>query len=1033
MMRLLRTYSFRGDRLGPDPQSRRFFRWPERAFVLVSLAGVALLYAAVAAHFNGFHAFWSADSGARFAMIQNGLRHGSFTALTYGNAAADPAGSLHPLQFYVMRGPRGFNVMYPPLFPWLCGQGFRLWGFGGLTPLPLAAGLGTLWVTHRTAARLGLRSARFLPLAMGLATPLVVYSVVFWDHTLLMLLAAGAGHCWLRALQSQAAESQPAGSKRAKGKVMEIRGLGFAAASGALLGAGVWVHELFLLLFAAVFLACLPLLRGAAPRRLVLGLTSAFLLVLLLWACGNRAMYGLWAGPHLMANVGHNKVSAVDHNAGVRDALDLRQIAARAVFQLVGSPDPAAAQPAGAGGGGGTVLLLVLGAIALTARLRSVLAGAQGGKAARLAPCLQLALYLAAAAVAARLLRCWVPSSGLFQVTPLLAPALAASWRGGTSLSVPEKDQPMTSSHSMLASVSPASVFCAWMGRVCALFALLVFVNPVLPGMDWGSRYLLTVLPFLVLLAAGVLERQYRDAPAGARRAFLPVLGVVLGVSAASQACGLAAVRNDLLYSRDLNRRAAALGAAPLATDIFWLGPELTASSPPQAQSLVRSEDDRRLFLAAQDRAAPPRRASQPGGAAGPKAGAGFTFMGTPGGLAALAQTAAGEGTPFRPVATWSGAGLVFARFAPADARPPAAVRAKHVLALYYPWYGTPAFSGRWLHQEPDEVDPKKMDDHVHFPALGAYDSTDPAVVERHLSEAQAAGIDTLVCSWWGRGDRTDVAVRLLLRRAAARSLKVCVLWEKPGDADIPMTKEDGAGGAGRRAAGLAPEGTAKPVTKAANAQADLTYLVDTLAKDPSYLRADGKPVIFLYPGTGQALTRQEWTAASRQAAAQAPPGVLLIGGEQFTGNGQGSTEAPPWGGLYTLNTARSMAGAGLAECAQIQRETFRPLAARAGQMGALCVETVLPGYDDRRVDDGTGRLEGKATDRRGGELYSALWDQAIQDGPDWVLVNSFNQWHNGTEIEPSVEMGDGYLALTQRFAARFKGPPAAPPREKKP
>jgi hypothetical protein len=71
--------------------------------------------------------------------------------------------------------------------------------------------------------------------------------------------------------------------------------------------------------------------------------------------------------------------------------------------------------------------------------------------------------------------------------------------------------------------------------------------------------------------------------------------------------------------------------------------------------------------------------------------------------------------------------------------------------------------------------------------------------------------------------------------------------------------------------------------------------------------------------------------------------------------------------------------------------------------------------------------------DRQEGRLWGALWEQALLDRTDWVLVNSFNQWHNGTEIEPSAELGDRYLALTAAPAARFRGlgdpvPPARKP-----
>jgi hypothetical protein len=41
---------------------------------------------------------------------------------------------------------------------------------------------------------------------------------------------------------------------------------------------------------------------------------------------------------------------------------------------------------------------------------------------------------------------------------------------------------------------------------------------------------------------------------------------------------------------------------------------------------------------------------------------------------------------------------------------------------------------------------------------------------------------------------------------------------------------------------------------------------------------------------------------------------------------------------------------------------------------------------------------------------------------PDWLWVNSFNEWVEGTYVEPSALYGDLYLQLTHNFAALFKG-----------
>lgn len=49
--------------------------------------------------------------------------------------------------------------------------------------------------------------------------------------------------------------------------------------------------------------------------------------------------------------------------------------------------------------------------------------------------------------------------------------------------------------------------------------------------------------------------------------------------------------------------------------------------------------------------------------------------------------------------------------------------------------------------------------------------------------------------------------------------------------------------------------------------------------------------------------------------------------------------------------------------------------------------------------------------------------EAALATAPEWaVLLTSWNEWPEGTQIEPSVSYGDWYLHLTAQFAARLKG-----------
>jgi len=614
-------------KVSSSEKSRPGGKASEQGIVFAGLLGLAILYVCLAHFLNGFHAFWSPDSGARFGMIQNGLRHGSLlsltslTALTYDGAASDPAGRLHPLHNYLFAGPKGLTITFPPLFPWLCGLAYRAWGFGGLLVAPLLSGVAAVWVTYKTAERLGLRCRAALPLVMGLATPLVIYSVVFWDHSLIMLMAAGTGYCLLRAQDREERDG---------------RRLLFAALASALLGAGLWVQELFLFLFAAVLLASLPWGKTKSGRRLLLGLTASFSLFLVLWLVGNQALYGFWGGAHLMtsvhflSNVGHDHPGHIDlahdylgqgkggqageYGTGLRQGLVPREIAGRALFQLVGSKP---------GNHLGSLFLILIGLIPLARLL--------GRRAVFVWP----PLALAAAVAALGLVHDGRPQSGLFPVTPLLIPALAAPWSGGRE------------------DAGRHAGSYAWMGRVCGLFALLIFLNPVPPGLNWGSRYLLTVLPYLVLLSARALEGPWL--PARGRRRGAATLGLVglalIGISGVCQVRGFAAVRDALRDNGKLNRMAGALPTPALVTDVRWLGPQLTPSALPP-MFLVDPGRDLPLLLSVLRR----------------QGAASFTFMGTPAGGDALAQAVLRAGAPFRPVAARQEDGTQFVRFAPPPA-----------------------------------------------------------------------------------------------------------------------------------------------------------------------------------------------------------------------------------------------------------------------------------------------------------------------------------------------------------------------------
>jgi len=73
-------------------------------------------------------------------------------------------------------------------------------------------------------------------------------------------------------------------------------------------------------------------------------------------------------------------------------------------------------------------------------------------------------------------------------------------------------------------------------------------------------------------------------------------------------------------------------------------------------------------------------------------------------------------------------------------------------------------------------------------------------------------------------------------------------------------------------------------------------------------------------------------------------------------------------------------------------------------------VATVMPGYND------TGRpgRSGLVVDRENGTYYIRSWLTARACLPDGYVITSFNEWHEATEIEPSMEYGYHFIHLTR-------------------
>ncbi|MCW4012764.1 MAG: glycoside hydrolase family 99-like domain-containing protein, partial [Candidatus Bathyarchaeota archaeon] len=80
-----------------------------------------------------------------------------------------------------------------------------------------------------------------------------------------------------------------------------------------------------------------------------------------------------------------------------------------------------------------------------------------------------------------------------------------------------------------------------------------------------------------------------------------------------------------------------------------------------------------------------------------------------------------------------------------------------------------------------------------------------------------------------------------------------------------------------------------------------------------------------------------------------------------------------------------------------------------------LTVGTVSPGYDDTKL-----RENGTIIPRNGNETYQRYWANIQGSELDWVIITSWNEWHEATEIEPSIENGYDALRETRNQLKKF-------------
>lgn len=303
--------------------------------------------------------------------------------------------------------------------------------------------------------------------------------------------------------------------------------------------------------------------------------------------------------------------------------------------------------------------------------------------------------------------------------------------------------------------------------------------------------------------------------------------------------------------------------------------------------------------------------------------------------------------------------------------------------AHYYMWYGEGGNGEEWVHETPVT------------PTLGEYDSQDPDVIDQHIRWAVEHGINWFSVSWWGPGGYEDETLKdHVLESPLADELQYSILFESPG----LLPSEDGT-------YDFDDEETVAALVEA------MEYLAETYFGREEYLRIDGRPVVTFY-------LAREFTGdfgGALEAVADAIGEELYVIGDLVYWMNPDSTMLPDFEPFdaatgYNMHMNQEDIDENFVDRVLDQYGTW---ADGLADTDVAFVPGVLPGYDDTHIEhvDRPDHPIIEASPERF-EAYCDGVNEYVSPDPNAVLITSWNEWYENTQIEPHEEFGTEYLEV---------------------
>jgi hypothetical protein len=309
------------------------------------------------------------------------------------------------------------------------------------------------------------------------------------------------------------------------------------------------------------------------------------------------------------------------------------------------------------------------------------------------------------------------------------------------------------------------------------------------------------------------------------------------------------------------------------------------------------------------------------------------------------------------------------------------------IYAHYMAWFEnkTTSGNGKWgwhwtmKNQDPDITDATgKREIASHFyPSIGPYASGDKNVIEYHLLLMKYAGIDGIIIDWYGSQNVNDYAgirknTEAVVSQISKTGLQFSICYE---DQTLDAVVQQGVAS-----------------TSVSGAQDDMSYLKTNFFTKSSYIKINSAPLLLVF-GPQKLQDAASWTDVF--AGLSTKPCFLTLWNE----SGEAGTNAKgEYAWVYRNNT---------------YLDNFYNT--RASTL-TVAMGSAYPGFKDFYAEGG-GTSLGWTIDYKDGATLDETLQKAKTAGMNYLQLVTWNDFGEGTMIEPTNEFGFKHLETIKSFA----------------